>query len=236
MSPSPIFMQKLLGAFLSASLAFPIFSNASRHSISQDTQPRKNFVTRSSITLRLHQRDFKLPIPYTKLQEKGWSIIDTKPYFLRPFVRDDYYEARTNFSLTKSQKEIFCGGSIIRLLQKGNHRIEATLRSPLSQSQKSHPIEKAIVDSIVVFYDQTTPSIQLQGRELKDITIDDLIALFPTKRGWSHAPNNYLNHPRLQTNMVYSLSRVYKERTQEIEIYWNQKNQPYKIQWTEQIL
>ena len=136
---------------------------------------------------------YAVPSALQQFIADGWTISDQMPYFLRPMVGEDYYEIRTDWSLSQDGQGILPGGSIIRLLEKDGVLLEVMITN-LAQDQEAEPyqkIENGTVTSITVFYDNTRTSIQLNGKELNSITPEILLEDYPTEEGWTHAPNDY---------------------------------------------
>lgn len=175
---------------------------------------------------------FSVPSTLKEVMDKGWKISDREPYFLKPLVGEDYYEVRTNWSLSKDKKSIAKGGRIIRLLEKDGVLLEVTItnQNTKEQDEPFQKIEEGIVDSMVVFYDKTHSSIKLNGRELRELTPDIILKTYPTNEGWEHIPTNYRNHPEFETSLEYTVIKIVGNSEESITIYFNLDNRAYKIE------
>ena len=71
---------------------------------SSEEMDSENEMKQDNIEFGLTINDTYYPIPITLKQfvDEGWSISDKTPYFLNPMVGEDYYEMRTNWSLSKN--------------------------------------------------------------------------------------------------------------------------------------
>ena len=52
---------------------------------------------------------YPIPISLKQLTDDGWKISGQTPYFLEPFVGEEYYETRADWSLSKDGQEILPG-------------------------------------------------------------------------------------------------------------------------------
>lgn len=84
---------------------------------------------------------FSVPSTLKEVMDKGWKISNREPYFLKPLVGEDYYEIRTNWSLSKDKKSIAKGGKIIRLLEKDGVLLEVTITNQ-NTKEEDEPFQK----------------------------------------------------------------------------------------------
>ena len=70
---------------------------------------------------------YAVPSALQQFIADGRTISDQMPYFLRPMVGEDYYEIRTDWSLSQDGQGILPGGSIIRLLEKDGVLLEVMI-------------------------------------------------------------------------------------------------------------
>ena len=98
----------------------PVASEEKTGSITQTPDEQENEAMPENMELGITVNDVYYPIPVSlkQLTEDGWKISGQTPYFLEPFVGEEYYETRADWSLSKDGQEILPGGSIIRLLEK----------------------------------------------------------------------------------------------------------------------
>ena len=180
---------------------------------------------------------FSVPSTLKEVMDKGWKISDKEPYFLKPLIGEDYYEIRTNWSLSKDKKSIVKGGRIIRLLEKDGVLLEVTIANQNidEDDEPFQKIEEGIVDSMVVFYDKTHSSIKLNGIELKELTPDIILKNYPVNEGWEHIPTNYRNHPEFETSLEYTVMRIVDNSEKSITIYFDLDNRAYKVEILNQI-
>lgn len=181
--------------------------------------------------LNIDGKDFSIPSTLKELINDGWKISDKKPYFLSPLVGEDYYNMRTDWSLSKDGESILKGGTIIRLLEKEGVFLEVTITNQnISEDDEPHQkIEEGIVNSIVVFYDKTHTSIKLNNKELKSLTPDILIRDYPLSDGWTHVPTNYRNHPEFKISIEYMIVKNIDNYEKSITIYFDLENKAFKI-------
>lgn len=175
---------------------------------------------------------YAVPSALQQFIADGWTISDQMPYFLRPMVGEDYYEIRTDWSLSQDGQGILPGGSIIRLLEKDGVLLEVMITN-LAQDQEAEPyqkIEDGTVTSITVFYDNTRTSIQLNGKELNSITPEILLEDYPTEEGWTHAPNDYCAYPELGVSTDYLVMYDSGSESRSVEIYFDLDNIASKVQ------
>lgn len=179
---------------------------------------------------------FPIPSALKEFINNGWKISDKKPYFLNPLVGEDYYNMRTNWSLSKDKKSILKGGKIIRLLEKDGVLLEVTIANQniLENDSPTQAIEEGIINSMIIFYNETCDSIKLNNKELKNLTPDILIKDFPLSDGWQHIPTNYSNHPELEISSEYTTMKIMDNNEISITIYFNLENRAFKIEVSNQ--
>lgn len=175
---------------------------------------------------------YAVPSELQRFIADGWTISDQQPYFLRPMVGEDYYEERTDWSLSQDGQGILPGGSIIRLLEKDGVLLEVLITN-LEGGQQAEPYQEigdGTVTSITAFYDDTRTSIQLNGKELNRITPEILAADYPAEEGWIHAPNDYLSYPELGVSTDYLVMYHNGSGSRSVEIYFDLDNTAFKVQ------
>ena len=174
---------------------------------------------------------YPIPVSLKQLTEDGWKISGQTPYFLEPFVGEEYYETRADWSLSKDGQEILPGGSIIRLLEKDGVLLEVTITNQVSTGSDTPPqkIEDGVVDSMVVFYDEKHTSIKLDDQELDHVTPDDLIERYPSSAGWTHLPNTYSDHPEFGISTEYTIENNLDQYSRSITIDFDLENRPFKV-------
>ena len=185
--------------------------------ISEDMEEKNKM----KLEVEINDIYFSVPSTLKEVIAKGWKISDREPYFLKPLIGEDYYEMRTNWSLSKDKKSIAKGGRIIRLLEKDDEPFQK--------------IEEGIVDSMVVFYDKTHSSIKLNGIELKELTPDIILKNYPVNEGWEHIPTNYRNHPEFETSLEYTVMKIVGNSEESITIYFDLDNRAYKVEILNQV-
>ena len=162
----------------------PVASEEITESITQmpDEQESEAMPENMELGLTVNGVYYPIPISLKQLTDDGWKISGQTPYFLEPFVGEEYYETRADWSLSKDGQEILPGGSIIRLLEKDGVLLEVTITNQVSTGSDtaSQKIEDGVVDSMVVFYDEKHTSIKLDNQELNHVTQDYLIERYPS--------------------------------------------------------
>ena len=98
----------------------PVASEEITESITQmpDEQEREAMPENMELGITVNDVYYPIPVSLKQLTEDGWNISGQTPYFLEPFVGEEYYETRADWSLTEDGQGILPGGSIIRLLEK----------------------------------------------------------------------------------------------------------------------
>lgn len=181
--------------------------------------------------LAINGTDYPIPIALKQLLHDGWKISDRTPYFLYPMVGEDYYEMRTNWSLSKDGEGILPSGSIIRLLEKDGVLLEVTITNQADSEtdEPSQKIEDCVVDSITVFYDEAHTSIQLNGKELSSLTPEMLLEDYPVSNGWTHCPSNYRDHPELGVSTEYYISGDLDNCTRTVCVSFDLEDTAFKV-------
>lgn len=118
---------------------------------SSEEMDSESEMKQDNIEFGLTINDTYYPIPITLKQfvDEGWSISDKTPYFLNPMVGEDYYEMRTNWSLSKNGEGILPGGSIIRLLEKTVYFWKSQLQTKQLPKKPSH-IKKLKMELLIL--------------------------------------------------------------------------------------
>lgn len=213
--------------------AAPITEIAATSTGSTERTGGEDEMPQDVIDFGLTINDIYYPIPSALKQflDDGWSISSQTPYFLQPMVSEDYYEMRTDLSLSEDGKEIRAGGSIIRLLEKDGVLLEVTIanQSEPETDDSSQKIEDGIVDAITVFYDEAHTSIRLNNMELSSITPESLLAAYPVSDGWTHAPSNYSDYPEFGIATDYEITKHFDDCNRLISVYFNLENTAFKI-------
>lgn len=201
--------------------------------ISEDMEEKNKM----KLEVEINDIYFSVPSTLKEVIAKGWKISDREPYFLKPLIGEDYYEMRTNWSLSKDKKSIAKGGRIIRLLEKDGVLLEVTIANQNidEDDEPFQKIEEGIVDSIVIFYDKTHSSIKLNGIELKELTPDIILKNYPVNEGWEHIPTNYRNHPEFETSLEYTVMKIVGNSEESITIYFDLDNRAYKVEILNQV-
>lgn len=172
------------------------------------------------------------PIPSTLKQflDDGWIISTQTPYLL-PLVSEDYYELRSNFSLSKDGKGIHSGGSIIRLLEKNKTILEVTIANQADPEKDGNfqKITDGIITSITVFYNSSQTNIKLNDVELNSLSQESLLVFYPGSNGWTHAPTNYRNHPEFGISTDYYITQYLNNYNRSISVYFNLENTAFGI-------
>lgn len=131
----------------------PVASEEITESITQMPDEQESEAMPENMELGITVNDVYYPIPVSlkQLTEDGWKISGQTPYFLEPFVGEEYYETRADWSLTEDGQGILPGGSIIRLLEKDGVLLEVTITNQVSTGADtpSQKIEDGVVDSMV---------------------------------------------------------------------------------------
>lgn len=182
--------------------------------------------------LSVNRTYYSVPSALKQFLKDGWAISDQTPYFLRPMVGEDYYETRTDWSLSQDGQGILPGGSIIRLLEKDSLLLEVIITN-LAGNEESEPyqkIEEGTVTSITAFYNDVCTSIQLNGKELNRITPENLVEGYPAEDGWIHAPNEYRAYPELGVSTDYLVMYNSGSGSRSVEIYFDLDNKASKVQ------
>ena len=93
----------------------PVASEEITESITQmpDEQESEAMPENMELGLTVNGVYYPIPISLKQLTDDGWKISGQTPYFLEPFVGEEYYETRADWSLSKDGQEILPGGSII---------------------------------------------------------------------------------------------------------------------------
>ena len=107
----------------------PVASEEITESITQmpDEQESEAMPENMELGLTVNGVYYPIPISLKQLTDDGWKISGQTPYFLEPFVGEEYYETRADWSLTEDGQGILPGGSIIRLLEKDGVLLEVTI-------------------------------------------------------------------------------------------------------------
>lgn len=216
----------------------PVASEEITESITQmpDEQESEAMPENMELGLTVNGVYYPIPISLKQLTEDGWKISGQTPYFLEPFVGEEYYETRADWSLTEDGQGILPGGSIIRLLEKDGVLLEVTITNQVSTGADtpSQKIEDGVVDSMVVFYDEKHTSIKLDNQELNHVTQDYLIERYPSSDGWTHLPNTYSDHPEFGISTEYTIENDLNQYNNSITIYFDLENRPFKVSvWNE---
>ena len=131
----------------------PVASEEITESITQmpDEQESEAMPENMELGLTVNGVYYPIPISLKQLTDDGWKISGQTPYFLEPFVGEEYSETRADWSLSKDGQEILPGGSIIRLLEKDGVLLEVTITNQVSTGSDtpSQKIEDGVVDSII---------------------------------------------------------------------------------------
>ena len=139
----------------------PVASEEITESITQMPDEQESEAMPENMELGITVNDVYYPIPVSlkQLTEDGWKISGQTPYFLEPFVGEEYYETRADWSLTEDGQGILPGGSIIRLLEKDGVLLEVTITNQVSTGADtpSQKIEDGVVDSMVKTNYPVTP-------------------------------------------------------------------------------
>lgn len=185
----------------------------------------------SKFEIQVNNMSFSIPDTLKNFLSDGWSISDKKPYFLNPLVGEDYYDIRTDWSLSKDRKSIIKGGSIIRLLEKNGILLEVTIKNPdiPEESENYKKIEEGIVNSIIVFYDKSHSNIKLNNKEVSGLSQENLIKDYPQSDGWVHVPTNYRNHPEFNVSTEYTIVKSVNDSEKNITVYFDLEDKPFKI-------
>lgn len=185
----------------------------------------------SKFEIQVNNMSFSIPDTLKNFLSDGWSISDKKPYFLNPLVGEDYYDIRTDWSLSKDRKNIIKGGSIIRLLEKNGILLEVTIKNPdiPEESENYKKIEEGIVNSIIVFYDKSHSNIKLNNKEVSGLSQENLIKDYPQSDGWVHVPTNYRNHPEFNVSTEYTIVKSVNDSEKNITVYFDLEDKPFKI-------
>ncbi|WP_300360597.1 hypothetical protein [Fusobacterium sp.] len=185
----------------------------------------------SKFEIQVNDISFTIPNTLKKFLNDGWNITDKKPYFLNPLVGEDYYDIRTDWSLSKDGKSIIKGGSIIRLLEKNGILLEVTIKNPdiPEESENYKKIEEGIVNSIIVFYDKSHSNIKLNNKEVSSLSQENLIKDYPQSDGWIHVPTNYRNHPEFNVSTEYTIVKSVNDFEKNITVYFDLEDKPFKI-------
>ena len=132
----------------------PVASEEITESITQmpDEQESEAMPENMELGLTVNGVYYPIPISLKQLTDDGWKISGQTPYFLEPFVGEEYYETRADWSLSKDGQEILPGGSIIRLLEKDGVLLEVTITNQVSTGSDtpSQKIEDGVVDSMAL--------------------------------------------------------------------------------------
>ena len=216
----------------------PVASEEITESITQMPDEQESEAMPENMELGITVNDVYYPIPVSlkQLTEDGWKISGQTPYFLEPFVGEEYYEMRADWSLTEDGQGILPGGSIIRLLEKDGVLLEVTITNQVSTGADtpSQKIEDGVVDSMVVFYDEKHTSIKLDNQELNHVTQNYLIERYPSSDGWTHLPNTYSDHPEFGISTEYTIENDLNQYNNSITIYFDLENRPFKVSvWNE---
>lgn len=201
--------------------------NSSKEMDSENEMKQNNI----EFGLTINDTYYPIPIALKQLVNEGWNISDKTPYFLNPMVSEDYYEMRTNWSLSKNGEGILPGGSIIRLLEKDGVVLEVTITNQAT-AEEAEPyikIEDGVVDSITVFYDEAHTSVKLNDRELNSLTLDILMTDYPASGGWVHSPNNYRNYPEFGISTDDIITNDLDQCNRSIAVYFDLENTAFKI-------
>ena len=211
----------------------PVASEEITESITQMPDEQESEAMPENMELGITVNDVYYPIPVSlkQLTEDGRKISGQTPYFLEPFVGEEYYETRADWSLTEDGQGILPGGSIIRLLEKDGVLLEVTITNQVSTGADtpSQKIEDGVVDSMVVFYDEKHTSIKLDNQELNHVTQDYLIERYPSSDGWTHLPNTYSDHPEFGISTEYTIENDLNQYNNSITIYFDLENRPFKV-------
>ena len=211
----------------------PVASEEITESITQMPDEQESEAMPENMELGITVNDVYYPIPVSlkQLTEDGWNISGQTPYFLEPFVGEEYYETRADWSLTEDGQGILPGGSIIRLLEKDGVLLEVTITNQVSTESDTPPqkIEYGVVDSMVVFYDEKHTSIKLDNQELNHVTQDYLIERYPSSDGWTHLPNTYSDHPEFGISTEYTIENDLDQYSRSITIDFDLENKPFKV-------
>ena len=181
--------------------------------------------------LTINNTYYPVPIALKQLLKDGWSISDQAPYFMYPMVGEDYYEIRTNWSLSEEGDGIRAGGSIIRLLEKDGVLLEVTItnQADTEMDEPYQKIEDGVVDSITVFYDEAHTSIKLNDTELSRLTPEMLLEDYPVSDGWTHSPSDYCDNPEFGISTEYYIAGNLDNCNRTISIYFDLENTAFKI-------
>ena len=81
----------------------PVASEEITESITQMPDEQESEAMPENMELGITVNDVYYPIPVSlkQLTEDGWKISGQTPYFLEPFVGEEYYETRADWSLTE---------------------------------------------------------------------------------------------------------------------------------------
>ena len=198
----------------------PVASEEITESITQmpDEQESEAMPENMELGLTVNGVYYPIPISLKQLTDDGWKISGQTPYFLEPFVGEEYYETRADWSLSKDGQEILPGGSIIRLLEKDGVLLEVTITNQVSTGSDtpSQKIEDGVVDSMVVFYDEKHTSIKLDNQELNHVTQDYLI-------------ERYSDHPEFGISTEYTIENDLDQYSRSITIDFDLENKPFKV-------
>lgn len=125
----------------------PVASEEITESITQMPDEQESEAMPENMELGITVNDVYYPIPVSlkQLTEDGWKISGQTPYFLEPFVGEEYYETRADWSLTEDGQGIFPGGSIIRLLEKDGVLLEVTITNQVSTGSDTPPQKTKMV-------------------------------------------------------------------------------------------
>ncbi|MCF2672935.1 hypothetical protein I6E43_05910 [Fusobacterium varium] len=205
-----------------------IASKASDIEKKGDEHKRMENITEFGLTIN----NIYYPIPSTLKQflDKGWIISTQTPHLL-PLVSEDYYEVRSNFSLSKDSKGIYPGGSIIRLLEKNETLLEVTIANQVDSEKDKNfqEITDGTITSITIFYDSSQTSIKLNDMELNRLSQESLLVSYPRSDGWTHAPTNYRNHPEFGVSTDYYITQHLNNYNRSISVYFNLENTAFGI-------
>lgn len=188
--------------------------------------------SKNEMGLAVNGTYYSVPSALKQFLEDGWVISAQAPYFLRPMVGEDYYETRTDWSLSQDGQGILPGGSIIRLLEKDGVLLEVLITNLAWDEGDGayQKVEDGTVTSITAFYDDTRTSIQLNGKELNCITPETLVEDYPAEDGWIHAPNDYHDYPELGVSTDYLVMYNSGNGSCSVEIYFDLEDKAFKIQ------
>ena len=86
----------------------PVASEEITESITQmpDEQESEAMPENMELGLTVNGVYYPIPISLKQLTDDGWKISGQTPYFLEPFVGEEYYETRADWSLSKDGQEI----------------------------------------------------------------------------------------------------------------------------------